>query len=253
MPATPPPAIDAPGPPDRPVISGEIRVCWFGLESPPGDLPKLERLLSRAELEQADRFRFARDRERWVTAHVTLRRILARLVRRTPGELTFAIGHRGKPALPLGARAEPIYFNLSRSGDLALVAVARDGEVGVDVELIRPSLDVLAIARRMFAAEEYGALVALPEEERLPAFLRYWSRKEAVVKALGEGLSFPLQSFVLACEPRNALEAIRLGHEGREMPLWVRILPPPRPGYTAAVASTFAPAVVRLERWEDPA
>lgn len=230
----------------------EIQVYAFDLE-PESRLAELEELLSRAELDRADRFRFVRDRIRYVAAHGTLRRILSRFVGRPPAELAFACGPQGKPSLAIRKGEEPIHFSLSRSSTLALVALAWQGEVGVDVEQVRPLHDVLAIARRMFAPTEHEALLHLPEVERLPAFLGYWSRKEAIVKAIGRGLSFPPQSFVLSAEPGEYAEAIRLAEGQTERPIWVRVLPAPRAGYTAAVASTFPPTAIRLECWEDPA
>jgi 4'-phosphopantetheinyl transferase len=231
----------------------EIQVYSFDLEPESRCLAELEELLSRTELDRADRFRFPRDRVRYVAAHGTLRRILSRFAGRPPAELAFVHGPQGKPSLALRQGEEPIHFSLSRSGALALVAVAREGEVGVDVEQVRPLHDVLAIARRTFAPTEHEALLRLPEVERLPVFLGYWSRKEAAVKAIGRGLSFPLQSFVLSAEPGECAEAILLTEGQTEMPIWVRVLPAPRAGYTAAVASTFAPATIRLECWEHPA
>jgi 4'-phosphopantetheinyl transferase len=104
----------------------------------------------------------------------------------------------------------------------------------------------------MFAPAECAALLALPEAERLPSFLWYWARKEAVVKAIGRGLSYSLQAFVLSAEPGEAPERLRLECEGSDVAVWVRTLPGLPGGYTAAVASSFAPGALRVERWEDP-
>lgn len=225
----------------------EVRVYCFGLEPGPECLVELEDLLSEAERERAAGFHFPRDRDRYVAAHGTLRRILAQVAHRAPAELAFARGPHAKPALVVGRGEEPIHFNLSGAGSLAVVAVASAGEVGVDVEQVRP-LDALGIARRMFAPAEHAALLALPEAGRLAAFLRYWTCKEAVVKAIGEGLFLPLQSFVLPADAGESPHAIWL--EG-EMPVWVGVLPAPEPGYAAAVASTFAPSAVRFGWWEE--
>jgi 4'-phosphopantetheinyl transferase len=225
-----------------------ILVYCFGLEPEPERLAELEGLLSEGELERAARFRFARDRNHYVAAHATVRRILGRFAHRAPAELSFIPGPQGKPALEPGQSAEPIHFNLSRSGRLALMALAWAGEVGVDLEQVRP-LDGLAIARRIFAPAEHAALLAVPEAERLRGFLRYWTCKEAVVKATGRGLFLPLRSFVLSAEPDESPEEVR--PEG-EPPVWVGVLPLPQSGYAAAVASTFAPAAIRFG-WLDQA
>jgi 4'-phosphopantetheinyl transferase len=223
-----------------------VRVYCFSVDLEPEFLAELEALLSEQELERAARFRFARDRSRYVAAHGTLRRILGLFVQRAPTELSFTPGPQGKPALEPGQIGEPVHFNLSRSGNLALVAVAGAGEVGVDLEHVRP-LDAAAIARRIFAPAEHAALLALPEAEQLWGFLRYWTRKEAVVKATGRGLSLPLRSFVLSAEPGESPEEIR--PEGGP-PVWVSVLPSPQSGYAAALACTFAPATIRFGWWD---
>jgi 4'-phosphopantetheinyl transferase len=193
-----------------------------------------EAVLSAEERERAVRFRFPRDRACYVAAHAALRHVIGAELDLPAAAVRFCRERRGKPALAPGQTARPLHFNLAHSGRLALVALARDGAVGVDVEEIRP-LDALAIARRMFTPEEYRLLAALPDPERLPVFLRYWTRKEALVKMLGEGLQLPTATAGVAPAP------------------WVQDLEGVEPGYTAAVASAFSPSAIRVQRWELPA
>jgi 4'-phosphopantetheinyl transferase len=212
-----------------------IRISQVEAETGDERREGLEAVLSDAERERAGRFRFLRDRACYVAAHAAVRHLLGAEVGLPPAAVRFCLEPRGKPALAPGQADRPIHFSLAHSGRLALVALAGAGAVGVDVEEVRPLADVLALARRMFAAEEHELLAALPEAERVPTFLQYWTRKEAALKMLGEGLRVPLAP-----------------PTGVPVP-WVRDLEGVRPGYAAAVASGFSPSAIRVERWELPA
>lgn len=162
-------------------------------------LPALETLLSIPEADQAQRFDFERDRRRYLVSHAALRCILGGYLDRAPQEITFRYSRHGKPAL---IELAGLYFNLAHSHELALVAVTGMGEVGVDIEHIRPLEDMNAIARQSFSEQEYNQLQALPSGQQLRGFFHCWSRKEAFIKALGEGLSYPLRQF-----------SVKFGHE----------------------------------------
>jgi len=143
-------------------------------------------LLAPGEHAVAARFVFERDRRRYLAAHVVLRKTLATCLGDRPENLRFVSGAFGKPLL---AHAEPCAFNLSRSGDIAVIAVAQQGQIGVDVELVRAVPDAMALAARNFCASEREPLQPLAGPERDSAFLRGWTRKEACLKAIGSGLS----------------------------------------------------------------
>lgn len=150
------------------------------------DEPVDESVLAPDEVERGDRFRFARDRTRFRRRRARLRLILGAHLDRSPAELRFTRNAYGKPRVD-GADVE---FSATSSGELGAVAVATV-PVGIDVERIDPRPDDPDVARRLFAAEEIAAL-ADPAD-----FFRCWSRKEAYVKAVGQGLSFPLASFAV--------------------------------------------------------
>ena len=143
-------------------------------------------LLAPGEHAVAARFVFERDRRRYLAAHVALRKTLATCLGDRPENLRFESGGFGKPLL---VHAAPCAFNLSRSGDVAVIAVAQDGQIGVDVELVRAVPDAMALAARNFSASEHEQLLALAGPQRDAAFLRCWTRKEACLKAIGSGLS----------------------------------------------------------------
>jgi 4'-phosphopantetheinyl transferase len=164
---------------------------WFvDLHEPP---PVSTRCwLSESENQKASRFVFERDRLRYVAAHVMLRRLLSSYIDLAPRDLNFMEGSFGKPSLqPAGLCA----FNLSHSEDLAVVLIAQQGEVGVDIEMLRPMPDALALADRNFSRAERGSLRAVDPDARDQAFLTGWTRKEACLKAIGSGLSIAPDTF----------------------------------------------------------
>jgi 4'-phosphopantetheinyl transferase len=140
-------------------------------------------LLSADEQARANRFKFAIHRDRFIAARGMLRQLLASYLNDSPQHLTFCYGDRGKPALVNA----PIQFNVSHSEDVALYAISSH-PVGIDVEKIR-EIDVAGLSQRFFTAAETHAIAQLPPEQRLKSFFRYWTCKEAYLKATGEGLS----------------------------------------------------------------
>jgi 4'-phosphopantetheinyl transferase len=173
--------------------AGALHVWRLELDRPPDEIERLGSLLSAGERSRAARFRFPRDRDRHVVAHGALRIVVGRYLRLHPSAIAFRVGPHGKPALT----EDPpnLHFNLSHSGDLALIALSGEAPVGVDVEHTRRDPDLEALARRFFSPAEQQALAALPPGERVKGFYQCWTRKEAVIKATGEGLSRPLDSF----------------------------------------------------------
>ena len=160
--------------------------------------------LSPDELARADRLVFARDRVRFVAARGWLRRILAGYVDGGAAELRFSYGISGKPELARESDQSGVTFNLSHSGNTALVAVAAGFPVGVDLEEMRPDIDVDLVARSHFSVRECGDLDSLPATDRRAAFYRCWVRKEAYLKGLGAGVSRGLQNFSVSLRPGQA-------------------------------------------------
>jgi 4'-phosphopantetheinyl transferase len=145
--------------------------------------------LSAEELASAGRFAFPALRRRFVVCRTTLRAILGSYLGRRPGELTFAQGPYGKPYLSAARARGRIRFNMSHSHELALVAISRQRELGVDLERVRPVAEIENIVARSFAPAERLAFDRVPRPERLATFYRYWTLKEACLKACGIGLS----------------------------------------------------------------
>ncbi len=182
-------------PPSRPVLANRDVHLWLAsLE--PGDaaLERLAAWLSTVERLRAGRFRFPRDRRRYVAAHGLLRLLLSRYLSVGAGELRFAEGATGKPGLA-GAGSGNLRFNLAHSGGLALFAVTRGHEVGVDLERTKRGFDWADLAPKYFSSPERAALAALPHDRRSRVGYEIWTRKEAWVKAIATGLTIALEDF----------------------------------------------------------
>jgi 4'-phosphopantetheinyl transferase len=227
----------------------EVYVFAFALDPPVPRLGDFEELLSRDEAERADRFRQEHDRRRYVVGRAQLRTILACYLNREASELQFVYGSQGKPVLRDVGGHERVRFNLSRSNDLGVLAMQVDDDVGIDLECVRPFPDALDIAKRLFATEEYETLCALPPAERDAAFFSYWTRKEAVVKSIGLGLSHPVNTFVVRPLPGAAVERLVIGGPDGNAVRWLLTVPPPSEGYVAALATSGVPRPLRCWAW----
>ncbi|KQW16171.1 4'-phosphopantetheinyl transferase superfamily protein [Streptomyces sp. Root369] len=220
-----------------------VQVWTVPLDRPPATVAALSRILSEREAERGDRCRFENDRRRFIVAHGALRLILAGCLDVPPEELRLERGRHGKPRL---AGSSELRFSLSHSGELALVAVTRHREVGVDVDRLRPGLPVEPFAERFFpAADARFVAAATGPTERAERFLRLWTRKEAVVKAAGARLAQGLGLKVLTdAESESDADVVR-DPSGQIPGAWsVRDLPVPDGCLAAlAVAGAVAPSI----------
>jgi 4'-phosphopantetheinyl transferase len=224
-------------PGDLALLPGELHVWRIDLARARVD----QAALSDEEQARAARFLLERDRRRFVASHAALRRILTRYL--GPVAPRFADGPHGKPFLDGAA----LRFNLSHSGELALVAVADGREVGVDVEAVR-ELDLAGMARVSFSPRERAALFALPPDERLPAFFRCWTRKEAHLKATGFGLALPLDGFDVSLGPDEPARLVATRPDPDEARRFSLLHLDVGPGYAAAVeVAGPPPALVLLD------
>lgn len=157
-------------------------------------------LLSSDERERADRFRFPEDRDHFTVARATLRLVLAGYLDADPRALAFEYEAHGKPRIS-GPNPVALRFNLSHSHDRALIAAALGREVGVDIECLRRPVADDKIAQRFFSPQEAQALAHLPPTEQAAAFFRCWTRKEAYLKARGDGIYYGLRHFTVSLRP----------------------------------------------------
>jgi len=221
-----------------------IHVWRASLEIEPAKLQRLKSTLAKNELDRAERFIFDQDRNRFIAARGILRDVLARYLQCAPQTIEFVYGARGKPAIYSGSSRDPLRFNLSHSHGLAIIGLARDREIGIDVEMIRPEFASEEIAKRYFSAKEIDELSRLPSELRTEGFFLCWTRKEAYIKAKGEGLHIPLDSFNVSLTP-GLPPALSSSDHSR----WSMRSLSPRSGYVAAVVEEGKSSQLRHFDW----
>lgn len=231
--------------PARPSIGAdEVHVWRVELGQTPAIIGELGETLSADERERAARFHFEKDRQSYICARGALRSILARYLGRTPGGLSFTYNPYGKPAL--ADESDDLRFNLSHAVGVALCAVARGREVGVDVEWPRAEFATMDVAERFFSRSEVEALRARAEDAPA-AFFNCWTRKEAYIKARGEGLSHPLHTFTVSLAEGASASLLRTDNEPAEAARWTLRALPLGGGYVAALACEGS--VERLSLW----
>ncbi len=238
-----------PGPPHR-LEPDEIHVWWISLRCSQRRVTEAARLLEAGERQRAGRFRFPKDQDRFVLARAFLRRVLAEYEQRPPVRLEFATTQRGKPNLA-GPAQHHLGFNLSHTAGLAVCAVSRGRPLGIDVERLRPEIDTELVGEVALTQSERQRLRVLPRAQRKSAFFRLWVRKEALVKAIGLGLSIPPASLEVA----NAGEQPGVAAPSRtvRVPQWGdwRLTDIAPPGALLSQRSCCAPRyVAALATWD---
>lgn len=220
-------SVSALGPP-------EVHVWRIPLDSPPEAVAALESVLAPEEQRRQRSFRFARHARRFVVRRAALRHLLGRYIGCAPQEVQYATNPFGKLALAFPRSS--LCFNLSHSHELAVAAFAWRHEVGVDVELVRPALAREDIAEQFFAHAEVRSLRRLAPEQQPKGFFRCWTSKEAYVKAIGRGLSLPLDLFEVSVDPDDAPRLLRVRGVVEEARRWqFRAVEVPH-GYMATLA-----------------
>jgi len=215
----------------------EVHVWRASLDLTTTLVERLRQFLSPDELARADRFHFERDQQHFIVARGCLRTILSRYLRMHAAEIEFAYGDKGKPQLAGScARSQTFYFNLAHSEGLAIYAVTRVGEIGIDLERIRPEFTGDEIANRFFSPGEVACLNGMPKEQRAEAFFNCWTRKEAFIKAMGRGLSLPLDQFEVTLTPGDPAQLLRTTWDEDEAARWSLKSIDVERGYVAAVA-----------------
>lgn len=227
-------------PPARPAppADGEVEVWTVPLDPPADEVRRSFALLSPDETERALRFHFERHRRRYAVGRGALRTLLGRYLGVDPRAIGFDYGAKGKPFLAAGADGERprLHFNLSNSDELALVAFATGAELGADLERLRPMPDGIDIAERFFSAGERQVLAAQPAGERDLAFFRCWTRKEAYLKAVGDGITVRLDAFDVTLGPAEAPRMLSIDGDPDRGAAWELVHVEPAPGYLGALA-----------------
>jgi len=194
-------------------------------------------LLSDRERERAGRFAFDPDRNRFIVARALLRQLLAARLGVRPEAVELASGARGKPALAGRFATSDLRFNVSHCKDVAVYALSSGREVGVDVEAVRTLPDADDVAARWFSPREYATYRALEPGDRALGFFQCWTRKEAFIKALGDGLFHPLDRFDVSLAPGEPAQILRVADVPGDRCRWRLEGFSPVPGFVAAVVT----------------
>jgi 4'-phosphopantetheinyl transferase len=163
--------------------------------------PRLERLLEKAEVDRAQRFHFEHDRQSYIAAHALTRALLTTWTGLSPTQWQFTIGPFGKPEVILPPGQPELRVNLSHTRGLVAVVLSDGHDIGVDVEWLERNSDIEGLAKRVFTLEERAILAATPQHQKKQVFLTFWTLKESYIKAIGKGLSHPLDSFYFSLDP----------------------------------------------------
>jgi 4'-phosphopantetheinyl transferase len=211
-------------------------------------------ILAEDERARAQRIRIENSRRYYVAARGFLRMIVSAYLKKRPEHLEFQYNQHGKPAILSGSDYTGISFNMSHSHGVALYGIALDRTLGVDIEKIRVDMPHVKIAKRFFSAQEYEALLTLPPEQQTHAFFSCWTRKEAYLKARGEGISSSLRSFSVSFLPGEAPALIDHPLGFQEISRWSVINIDVGPDYKAAlVIEGQAASFSRKGTWPCPA
>jgi 4'-phosphopantetheinyl transferase len=230
----------------------DVHVCAAHLDLPLETLARFASILSEEEQERAARFRFETHHNRFVAGRAVLRSILAAHLDCAPDELDFNYGPNGKPALSGRLAQSGIFFNLAHSEDLALIAVTRVGPIGVDVERIRPMSEADDLVERFFSARENTLFQTLPEDQKCAAFFNLWTRKEAWLKATGEGIGDSLNRVEVTFLPGESPQFLALPQESGVFNNWALRDLAPANGFVGAVALPNVQFSIRNSQFSTP-
>jgi len=232
--------LPADGPHTRPGPK-EVHLWSANLNPPAWQVDRLYPLLSPDEVDRAERYRFPQHRRRSIVRRGLLRLLIGSYLDLDPAGVRFSYGKRDKPSVAEGSdgatcAAERFHFNLSDSEDLVLYAFAFGCELGVDAEMLRTISDAESISKNFFSAQECEVLLGVEPERRSEAFLNCWTRKEAYIKAIGEGLSEPLDRFSVTLRPGEPARFLHFADRPEEVAAWSLFHLLPAPGAVGALA-----------------
>lgn len=234
------------------INSGEIHIWTVWLDRPGVSLLELWQLLAADERERANRFRFERDRNHYVAGRGVLRLLIGRYLHLPPAHIPFVYGSHGKPELAPLAGKPGFAFNLSNSHGIALIGFCWGQPIGVDVEPIRPMEDAEAVAERFFSTAENEVFRAVPHHQQAEAFFNCWTRKEAFIKAVGEGLSYPLDQFEVSLRPDETARLLSVRGSQAEAARWFLHSLCPAPGFVGAVVAGGNSWTLQTFQWPPP-
>jgi 4'-phosphopantetheinyl transferase len=236
-------------PPRNLQLSADLIDVWkVPLNLPPAQVRNYRAVLSREEQQRCDKFKSEKRRREFIIGRGLLRTLMGQCLEMDPSVFEFAYTEHQKPYLPVAALGVPITFNISHSRDLALVALALERHIGIDIEYLRPDVDFKKLAGRFFSERESRSLEAYHDVRLTAAFFACWTRKEALLKAIGEGIAFGLGDFSVAVDPQDRVVTLHTHWDEAEAARWSIVNLDLNPGYAAAVAASGA--IFKLRCWD---
>ena len=230
-------------------LASEVHVWTASLGVSRSTLSEFASTLAPAELERAARFHFERDRHRFIAGRGLLRALLGRYLQEDPRALEFTYAPHGKPAVGGVFAGTGLEFNLAHCEELALIAITRTGALGVDLERVRKLDEAEALVDRFFSPRESAAFRALPEDQKPMAFFNLWTRKEAWLKATGEGIAHSLHRVEVSFLPGEPARLLRLPKDLQSGEPWELHDLAPAQGFAGALAVAATNIRVRNRRW----
>jgi 4'-phosphopantetheinyl transferase len=230
------------------LASGEIHIWYASLDRP---VYRFQELLSQDERDRARRFIFEQDRNHYIVSRGILRMLLGRYLGIKPDQVHFNYGSNAKPILAGTYDGIEINFNLSHSEEMAVYAFNSDHEIGIDIEKIRDIPDMEQIFERFFSPRENEVFHILSEGKRKEAFFNCWTRKEAFIKATGDGLSRPLNGFDVSMVPGEPARLLAIEGYSEEVSQWFLQDMKGIPEYAAALAIKSTCHNIRSWQWSD--
>jgi 4'-phosphopantetheinyl transferase len=231
-------------PAELPAIEKSVDVWAIRLDDDKFDLQRAREIVSDDERKRAERFKFERDRRRYLIAHAALHGILGRYLTIRSEPINFDYGSNGKPKLSQALTPSGVQFNLSHSNEMAVLALTRGGEVGVDIEFVKDNFEFQDVAERFFRTKEVAAMRSLPAHLQRRAFFKCWTSKEAFLKAKGSGLSGKLDEVEITLTANQQVQITA------SVPGWTLAELEPIDGYEAALVVEGAPLPISHYLWQ---
>jgi 4'-phosphopantetheinyl transferase len=220
----------------------EVQIWNVRLDGSATSLARYRSYLSSDEQSRVDQFKFENLKRSHTFSRGVLRLLLAFYLDLLPASIEFTYGLKGKPGV---RRTTAVRFNVSHSGDVAVYAFTLDCDLGVDVEKLRALADLESISAHFFCAAEASELLSLPPDSRPHAFFRCWTRKEAYIKAVGDGLSIPLDRFQVTLLPEDSARFVHIGHDEKAAQNWALHHLDFAPSYIGALAYEDRPRPIK--------
>lgn len=234
--------------PDNLILSAEEAHIWRAdLDLDDCFQNSFLKLLSPDEKKRAQKFRFAKDSRYFIAARGILRSLIGKYLEKNPAEISFQYNEFCKPGI---ANNKHLHFNISHSQNIALFAFTDKFNVGVDVEFVNPNIEVKDIASKFFSTNEIRKLLLLPEEQQTLGFFNCWTRKEAFIKAVGEGLSFPLDRFEVSLEPDEPAKLLATYWDPKAVSRWSIFSMSPGANFVGSLVIDGVIEKVKFWNWE---